>query len=428
MKPDRTRAAVSAFATLVIFTLVAGDFWRYTIGWWGFLALGLVLAVTSAVLIIRLHPVVRWRRMPKLLALFLLFATVSLAWSFYPGASVLGLLATYSTTIAALFLALCLSWDELLRALANAYRILLGGSLLFELVVSLVIRHKVLPFWTDYGDKKLPEAFYWSRDLLFHGGQIQGLQGNSNLLMMAALVGLIIFSVQLADRTVRRGTGIFWIAVAVIVMALTRSSTVIVATVLVAGVLVFVLWTRAARPSRRLPIYATMLVVAVVAGGIVWRFAPLLLSFLGKSDNLTGRLGIWQSVIDLAVKRPVFGWGWISYWAPWVEPFKGLAVRNGVTYLQAHNAWLDVWLQLGIVGLVIFILLVVSTLWRTWFLAVDRPRTESGSISSFTAISLLPILILTALIAQSAAESRILVEIGWALLVVITIKTKLVRS
>jgi exopolysaccharide production protein ExoQ len=78
--------------------------------------------------------------------------------------------------------------------------------------------------------------------------------------------------------------------------------------------------------------------------------------------------------------------------------------------------------------LVIFILVVISALWRTWFFAVDQPRVTAGAPAPFTAIALLPLLILAALIAQSAAESRLLVESGWALLVVVSVKTKLARS
>ena len=100
-------------------------------------------------------------------------------------------------------------------------------------------------------------------------------------------------------------------------------------------------------------------------------------------------------------------------------------MRKGVTYLQAHNAWLDVWLQLGVVGLVIFILLVATTLKRSWFLAVDRPRDRGlRRLSRTRALTLLPLLLIAALIAQSAAESRMLVEAGWMLLVVISVKTK----
>ena len=127
----------------------------------------------------------------------------------------------------------------------------------------------------------------------------------------------------------------------------------------------------------------------------------------------------------LAQQRPVFGWGWVSYWVPWVEPFTHLAERKGVTYLQAHNAWLDVWLQLGIVGLVLFLCLVVSTSARAWWIAVDRPQRRAGAPLPYSPVDLLPALLLAALFAQSLAESRILLEGGWILLCVIAITTKL---
>jgi O-antigen ligase len=165
--------------------------------------------------------------------------------------------------------------------------------------------------------------------------------------------------------------------------------------------------------------------------------SPWLLSLFGKSEDLTGRFDIWHSVIGLAVQRPVFGWGWVSYWAPWVEPFNGLAVRKGVEYLQAHNAWLDVWLQLGVVGVVAFAALALSTLWRAWFLAVDRPvavlplsetpglRPTSGyRYLPYPASSQLPLLLIVALLAQSLAESRLLIEYGWLLLVLFAVATK----
>ncbi|MDO9395056.1 MAG: O-antigen ligase family protein, partial [Herbiconiux sp.] len=127
----------------------------------------------------------------------------------------------------------------------------------------------------------------------------------------------------------------------------------------------------------------------------------------------------------LAAQRPAFGWGWVSYWVPWVEPFTDLAVRKGVTYLQAHNAWLDVWLQLGIAGLVVFIALVVGASYRAWWFAVDLPRDALGAPRAQVLLTLAPALLLTALIAQSFFESRLLIEGGWALLVVIAVKTKL---
>nr|WP_246313163.1 O-antigen ligase family protein [Leifsonia shinshuensis] len=420
-----TGTGASMFAVLLLFTLFAGDFWRNLISWPGYFVLAGALAVGSVVLFLRMRPTVRWRKLPKSLVLFLAFAVVSLAWSDYPGATALGLVAQFATTAAAVFLAFCLSWPSLLTALANAFRWILGLSLLFELIVAVFVRKPVLPLTPAQPvPSHIPSAFYWSRDLLFHGGQIQGIVGNSNLLAMIALLGLIVFGVQLADRSVRRGTAITWLVIAVVVFALTRSSTVFIATVFTAVVLGFALWTRRAGPERRRPVYLTAAALAVVVVVSVVLFASRIPVLLGKSEDLTGRLTIWNSVIHLAQERPAFGWGWVSYWAPWVEPFKNLAVRSGVVYLQAHNAWLDVWLQLGIVGLVIFALLVLSTLWRSWFQAVDRPRVAVADDLPYTALALLPLLLLAALLAQSLAESRILIEGGWTLLVLISLKTK----
>lgn len=430
---DRVRAARAAtgtgeavLAALILFTLFAGDFWRNLISWPGYFILAGVLAVISAVLVIRSRPRFGWRSTPKTLVLFLALAIVSIAWSAYPGASALGVVAQLATTAGGLFLGLRLGWPGLLSALGNAFRWILGLSLLFELVVALFVRQPVLPLTPaqPVPAGKLPSAFFWSRDLLFHGGPVQGIVGNSNLLAMIALLSLIVFGIQLADRTVRRGSAIAWLVVAALSLALTRSATVIAAALVTAVVLGFALWARRVGPDRRTPVYVvgTAGVAAVVV--LVTVFASRIPALFGKSEDLTGRLDIWKAVTALAQERPVVGWGWVSYWAPWVKPFDGLATRNGVEYLQAHNAWLDVWLQLGIVGLVLFALLVLTTFGRSWFLAVDRLRITVADDQPYRAIALLPLLLMAALIAQSFAESRILIEGGWALLVALAVATK----
>lgn len=418
--------AASVFASFLLFTLFAGDFWRNLISWPGFFVLAAALTAGSAVFVVRMRPAFRRRKTPKTLAALLGLAVLSIAWSAYPGASALGVLLQLATTTAAVFLALCLSWGAILTALANAFRWLLGLSLLFELIVAVFVRQPILPLTPvqPVPAGRVPQAFYWSRDQLFQGGQIQGIVGNSNLLAMVALLGLIVFGIQLADRSVRRSTAITWLAVAVLTLALTRSSTVLVAAGFTAVVLGFTLWTRRAGPDGRRPMYLTAGALVVAVAVLLWLFASRIPALFGKSEDLTGRLDIWDAVVHLAQQRPAFGWGWVSYWAPWVSPFHDLAERNGVVYLQAHNAWLDVWMQLGIVGLVLFVLLAISTLWRSWFLAVDRPRTRVADHQPYSGLTLLPLLLFAAMLAQSFAESRMLIEGGWALLVVIALKTK----
>ncbi|TFC49455.1 O-antigen ligase domain-containing protein [Cryobacterium sp. TMT2-17-1] len=424
MPAVQSRFVVRTFATLVFFSVLAGQFWRSLFGWWGYGAIALVIVVSSVVALVTLNPDWMWSRFPKSLIAFLGLATLSLAWSFYLGASLIGVTLQWATTLAALFLALCLSWAELLRTLAAALRWILALSLAFELIVALFVRQAVLPFWVDYGTRNVPESYYWTRGILLQGGPIEGIVANRNLLGFVALIAVIVFAVQLAAGTVSRNWGLAWLGLGVFVLLLTRSATVTLAAAAVAAALLFALWARRRLPEGRRPVYLVAGASVVVGGVGLVALTPQLLALLGKSADLTGRLDIWRSVAGLAAERPVFGWGWVSYWAPWVEPFEGLAVRRGVVYLQAHNAWLDVWLQLGVLGLIIFAAAVFSTLWRCWFLAVDRPRRALADTEPYAASALLPLLLLVALIAQSLAESRILIESGWLLLVVLAVITK----
>jgi len=404
-------------ATLGLFTLAAGDFWRYLLSWWGWGAIVLVLLTLSIVELVRLRADLR--RLPPALLAFLALATVSIAWSAYRDATALGIVATLATVCFALYLVTALDLTGLVRSLSTALRWILALSLLFELLVATVIRERVLPFWVDYSDlDTIPAAYYWSRDLLLEGGRIQGIVGNANLLSFVALLAIIVFSIQIAARAVTSFWTVGWLVVAAGTLALTRSSTVLVAGVAVAVVAVFLWLVRRLPAGRRAPWFVAGGAILVAGVGAALVFRDALLGLLGKSPDLTNRLDIWQTVIDLAAQRPIAGWGWVGYWAPWAEPFRDLVVIKGVTYYQAHNAWLDVYLQLGVLGLIVFGVLVLGTLGRAWTRAIDLEHGP-GKV-----VGLLPVLVMVMLIVHSLAESRLLVEIGLALLVVVAIRSR----
>jgi len=368
-----------------------------------------------------------WRigSLPYPLLAFLALTTVSILWSFYPSATAVGLAANWLTVLSGVAFAVSFDWATLLRALGLALRILLGGSLLFELIVSIFVRQPLLPFWYSYPEGPLAKSLYWSRDLLFEGGKIQGLPGNSALLGFLALLGLIVFGVQLASSRRRRVFGVLWMLVAAVCVYLTRSATITVALVAVVVVALAVVAFRLTDSGRaRGALYGlfALVVAGLVLVGTLLR--SQLLSLMGKGDTLTGRTDIWADVTALAQQRPVFGWGWVSYWAPWAEPFDDLAFEGGVHQYQAHNAWLDLWLQIGIVGVIVFAALFLSSLVRSWLLATDRPQFEPGRPGRYSALSVLPLLLLTALAVQSLVESRLIIEYGIVLLVVIAVKTK----
>ena len=298
-----------AFAGFSFFTLFAGDFWRNGISWLGWGIVAALCLVVSVVFLVRARPRVPIRKWPKTLLLFLLLCIVSIAWSAYRTESAVAAVAQLATATAGAFFALCLTWQQILRALGAAFRWIIGLSLVFELIVSVFVRHHILPFFTTYKypSGKLPDAFYWSRDLLFHGGKIQGIVGNSDILGMITLFALIVFGIQLADRVVNRTAGIVWFVLAALTFLLTRSSTVIVALAFVVLVLLFVWWARSVRQSKRVPVYITATAVVVVGVASLTLFWGAVTTLLGKTSDLTGRTDTRQVVVRVDRRAAVTG-------------------------------------------------------------------------------------------------------------------------
>lgn len=413
-----------ALAIFSLFTLLAGDFWRNLLGWVPFLAMCGVAIVVWGILLLRGWQHIRHRGLPLTLVVFLSWAALSTIWSYYRGATALATIVLAGTTIVGFGLAYLLTWSTFVRALGYSLRWILGLSIVFELWVALVVRHPILPLWLHV-DGLIPPEFYWCEGRIFNGGPIQGIVGNRNLLGFVALLAIVTFSVQLADRLISKLSGYFWLAIALLCIWLTQSATVIFALVLVVICAAFALWARKRGDGMHRLVYWSALFIFAGLALVALAFGPEIAQTVGRSPDFTGRADIWQVVIGLWEQRPVLGWGWISYWAPWVAPFDHLVVRNGVTYLQAHNAWLDVGMQLGIIGVVMFAVLIATAIWRAWFRAVDRPRWDLDTSHPFVALHMLPLFILACLSAQSLAESRILVEGGWALLVIAAVATKL---
>ena len=71
----------------------------------------------------------------------------------------------------------------------------------------------------------------------------------------------------------------------------------------------------------------------------------------GRDASLTGRTGIWETVLS-EPNNPLFGTGYTSFWLG--ERLQRIWAHYPRTrLLQAHNGYLEVYLNLGVVGLVL---------------------------------------------------------------------------
>lgn len=367
-----------------------------------------------------------WRRLPWVAVVYVLFALASVLWSQWPSATLLTWLLQAGITVAALSIATVLTWLEIARALSSALKWILGLSVAIEAWVWATGR-PLLPNFASFPEGEIDPHWYWVRGNLFDGGRIQGIVGNSNALAMLCLLALIVFGALIAARFRRRGALYGWIVVAAFLFIRAGSATAIACAAVVIAVLVTVLlMRRTSRPRQRTPLYAVYLGVAAAGAAVLWLWRDQLFGLLGRSSDLTGRVEIWAKVRERVAEHPVFGNGFSSPWVPWDPAFDGWIVDHGITVFHAHDMWLDVWMQLGVVGVILMAGVYLALAWRAWFFAVDRPRWDLDARRPYSWIALIPTLVVAMLLVQGIVESGPIMLWGWMLVVLLSFKIKAV--
>jgi O-antigen ligase len=203
------------------------------------------------------------------------------------------------------------------------------------------------------------------------------------------------------------------------------SATTYVAAVGAAVVLATALIMRGARrPGQRTLWYLVFFAAGAVGAAVLIFFQDAIFSLLGRSDDVSGRQHIWEAVLQRAWQHPVVGWGFTTPWLPWEPEFDHWIVDHSLTVFMAHSVWIDVFFQLGFVGVAIIAVIYVGYMWRAWFFAVDRPRWDLKADRPYSALTLLPLLIGAVVLVQSVSESRPLMEWGWLLIVMLGFKIK----
>lgn len=409
----------------VLFQALSGTAWVHAFGETITAAITIAGGVLSVILWIVVRPPVQWRRLPWFVVAYVAWATLSLTWSAWPQTSALTLLLLWITTIQALFIGSVLTWRELVRAAASALKWVMALSLLFELAVSLFVGGPLLPGFVIPTEPADDPIVYWSRDNLFDGGRLQGIMGNANLLAPVALLAIIVFAIRIASQAPRRTLLWGWIALSAFLFVRASSATAYLAAAAVVVVLATVLlMRRASKPGQRTKYYIAYAVIGI--GGLLalWLLRDAIFSALGRSADLTGRERIWAAVLERAGERPWVGWGYATPWTPWDPAFDGWIIDHGQTVLQAHGMWIDVAMQLGIIGVVLLALLYLAFVWRSWFFAVDRPRWDLRADRPYSAETLLPTLLGAIVLVQGLAESTPLLLWGWLFVVMLGAKIK----
>lgn len=144
-------------------------------------------------------------------------------------------------------------------------------------------------------------------------------------------------------------------------------------------VLVMIMSTRLARrPAAVLPLVAAATGIALFA----LFFDSSMLHSLGRNSTLTGRTEIWAAVLAQHT-NPLIGTGFESFWLG--SRMQSVWDLSQVGIEEAHNGYLEFYINLGWIGIAILGLLIVSGYRHALAQFRRSPRLGSVRIALFTA-------------------------------------------
>lgn len=274
-----------------------------------------------------------------LLAALIALAFVSTLWSVEPGITLRRSLALFGTTGVAVFIATHFSARDFEKLLIRFFTVIGVGSLFMVAFFPALGIHQ--------GE--------------LHTGDWRGVFTHKNNLGEAMVLGLIVAMVAGQMRRETRGKSVALGILCLGLLIMSRSRASWVAAALAALALPFVqLW----RQPLRVKVPALLVVTTATATTLALILANLanLLAMMGRDLTLTGRTVLWQAAIVAGLDRPILGYGYRAFWlgeGGGAANMGNLASQFSLSIGHGHNGFLDLWLEMGIPGLTLFVLLLL---------------------------------------------------------------------
>jgi O-antigen ligase len=294
---------------------------------------------------------------------------ISVFWSEQPGLSLRRAIALAMTGVFCLYIATRLSPDEFLRRLLLA--LFIGGvaSILYTaLFPGVAIEHSAI-----------------------NNGSWKGVYGHKAILGRIAAVAVAV-SLYVRPRY-RWEQVIRWATIAIFIVLSYKSQSRASWLMIIASFGFAVIFTavRSRRLSNgiKLTIAATIS-LSILAGAIAGY--TLILNDLGRTDTFSGRTTLWRGAIAVAMAtHPYLGAGYRAFWTEtgaagvreYIMDWAGLPTHG-------HNGYLDVWLEMGIPGIIIFLTFLFTTIFRVGRRVLREPaETVWSALSIFIFIFVL---------------------------------------
>lgn len=341
--------------------------------------------------------VLRWRnffyaiKKEQFILILVGIALLSIFWSDAPIVTLRRSVALSGTTLFGMYFAIRYSLKEQLNLLFWALGLAVVSSFIFCLA------------FPSYGIMQGFDAGAW-----------QGIYIQKNVLGLVMVLSTFVFLLRAISSVKYRYLMWAGVALSVSLVLLSNSKN---ALVVLLTILVLLPLYRALRWN--LSWMLLFFIMAVIVLGSLATFVvsnlETVLGMLGKDPTFTGRTRIWAAVLETVQERPWLGYGYNSFWLG-LEG-KSAYVARAVRWYpgQSHNGFLDLLVELGLLGVLVYLISFVLSCWR----AVTFVRWNK------TANSLWPLVYLTLSLLCNYSDSTILRQnnIYWVLYVAVTIST-----
>lgn len=232
----------------------------------------------------------------------------------------------------------------------------------------------------------------------------QGILGHPTVFGRAMALSTQMWLLYLLSKQRYRLVGIGCVILSAMLTVLSGSVNAYIILFVVSGLTTILVTSRGR--YRNLFLIAWLVIIAIAIIAMMSNYNLVVASF-NRDATLTGRIPLWIAIFHTITQSPWLGYGYGAFWTG-TGPSAAIRLLVGWQAPIAHNALLDIWLQVGLLGLLPFLL----SLFRNLFKALAELKSKN------MLESILPITLLANLIFCNIAESGI--ESGtifWALYV-----------
>ena len=308
------------------------------------------------------------------LLILISMAVASFAWSDFPKDSLMRGITTIQTAIVGLYMASRYRLKEQVRLVGWTMGIMAVFSFLYTLA---------LP---GYGKETGMHAPAWRGPYAHKNPFAQ--------MMTLASVTLLLLAMDSPKKYRFQLWTIFGMAIILVLMSTSKTGLLITL-----NLILLVPFYQALRWSDGIMIPVIIFVLLVVGCGTTFLLAywePVLYG-LGKDPTLSGRTDVWEIAIYQILKRPLLGYGYQAYWR---NDGAAFFLRKQVNYdaAHAHNGFINIGLDLGLLGIALFSLSIITTFIR----GVTMMRLTRSSLD------LWPLMYMSYLIFYNQTESAII--------------------